>query len=364
MPANKYFIGQMTGTSLDGLDSVLCQWHNNQLRMLAGRSDELPAQLRNQLLALCTPGDNEILRSQQAASALADCYAAAVQALLKDAGLEPSAISAIGCHGQTVRHHPQDKIPFTLQLNNPARLAELTGIDCIADFRSRDIAAGGQGAPLVPAFHAKWLGHVPDTCVLNIGGMANVSLPQGDTCLGFDTGPGNVLMDGWCAKHTGQSYDKNGAWAAQGQVIPVLLQHMLLDPYFAQAAPKSTGRERFNAHWLQTFQPEQYAAQDVQTTLCELTTLSICQALQGFNLQTLVVCGGGAFNTYLLQRLQQHMPGINIKSSSDFGIAPQFVEAAAFAWLAAQFDARIPVPVHHATGARGPRILGALYPAG
>jgi anhydro-N-acetylmuramic acid kinase len=361
--ANKYFIGQMTGTSLDGLDTVLCQWLDAQLVMLAGRSDELPATLRSDLLALCHAGDNEIQLSQQAASALADCYATAVQSLLDAAGLSANKISAIGCHGQTVRHHPQDKIPFTLQLNNGARLAELTGIDCITDFRSRDIAAGGQGAPLVPAFHAQWLGHLPGTGILNIGGMANISIPQDGHCFGFDTGPGNVLMDGWCAHHTGQTYDKNGAWAAQGKIIPALLEAMLQDAYFALPPPKSTGREKFNGQWLQTFQPEQYAPQDVQTTLCELTALSISQSLQSFALQRLVICGGGAFNAYLLQRLQQHMADIEIHNSVNFGIAPQFVEACAFAWLAAQFTARNPVPVHYATGAKGPRILGALYPA-
>lgn len=353
----------MTGTSLDGLDTVLCEWRDNQLKVLQGRSDDLPADLRTELFALCQAGENEISRSQQAAWMLAGCYAQAVNGLLRSAGLNAQQICAIGCHGQTVRHHPQGDTPYTLQINQPARLAELTGIDCIADFRSRDIAAGGQGAPLVPAFHAQWVQNSRPTAIVNIGGMANISLINAHNTSGFDTGPGNVLMDLWCQQHQGQNYDKNGAWAASGTPVTELLTRMLAAPYFALPAPKSTGREHFNRQWLDQFSLTQYAAEDVQASLCELTVRSIVEQLPTPNPEQLIVCGGGAFNGHLMARLQALLPACAVQSSDKLGIAPQFVEAAAFAWLAAQFTERKAINVHHATGAKGPRILGALYPA-
>ncbi|MCP5324953.1 MAG: anhydro-N-acetylmuramic acid kinase [Oceanospirillaceae bacterium] len=351
----------MTGTSLDGLDTALCRWENNTLTMLHGRTDELPNELRDTLLSLCQSGADEINISQQAAWQLAGHYAHAVNLLLGEHGIDKQAICAIGCHGQTVRHQPHGPNPFTLQLNNAARIAELTGIDCITDFRSRDIAAGGQGAPLVPAFHAHWAGNQPGTAIVNIGGMANISLLQ--TSSGFDTGPGNVLMDYWCNKHLGRTYDANGAWAAAGQIIPSLLSSMLEDEYFARPAPKSTGREHFNPQWLAKFTLQDFAAQDVQSTLCEVTARSISDSLKPYAINKLIVCGGGAFNQHLLARLQCLLPGTVVCSSATLGIAPQFVEAAAFAWLAAQFTQRTAVAAHFATGAKGPRILGALYPA-
>lgn len=351
----------MTGTSLDGLDTALCRWENNRLTMLHGRSDALPDELRDTLLSLCQSGKDEINISQQAAWQLAGQYAHAVNLLLQENGIAKQDICAIGCHGQTVRHNPNGAAPYTLQLNNGARIAELTGIDCITDFRSRDIAAGGQGAPLVPVFHAQWAGNQPATGILNIGGMANISLLQ--TSSGFDTGPGNVLMDYWCNTHLGKAYDSAGTWAASGQVIPSLLNSMLEDEYFARPVPKSTGREHFNPQWLAKFTLQDFAAQDVQATLCELTACSISDSLKPYAINKLIVCGGGAFNQHLLARLQSLMPGAHIDSSASLGIAPQFVEAAAFAWLAAQFTQRTAVAVQSATGAKGPRILGALYPA-
>ena len=365
------FIGLMSGTSLDGVDGVIAQWNGAQAHVLHYASAPFSAALRAELLALNTPGDNELHRCALAANALAGCYADVVRALLAGSGLTASAITAIGAHGQTVRHQPGlwDGTGYTSQINNPALLAELTGISVVADFRSRDVAAGGQGAPLVPAFHHGVFGQ-PGALVwvLNIGGISNVSRLDGTDVRGWDCGPGNALMDHWCQQHTGQPYDDGGRWAASGQAIPALLAALMAEPFLAQQPPKSTGRDLFNPHWLAPLLAQHAAGAapaDVQATLAEFSALAIAQDLLRHGAasgQTLVVCGGGALNSYLLQRLAALLPGMAVDSSSAHGLPPLQVEAAAFAWLARQCWHALPGNLPAVTGARGLRVLGAIYP--
>ena len=367
------FIGLMSGTSLDGVDGVIAQWGNTgELQVLQHASAAFSPALKAELLALNTPGDNELHRAALAANALARSYAEVVQALLHATGLPPSAITALGAHGQTVRHQPGlwDGTGYTLQINNPALLAELTDIAVVADFRSRDVAAGGQGAPLVPAFHQGVFGKTGETrWVLNIGGISNVSLLSDTQVRGWDCGPGNALMDHWCQQHTGQAYDDAGQWAASGQLVTPLLNAMLAEPFLALLPPKSTGRDLFNPTWLAPLlaaHGANAAPADVQATLTELTARAIAQELQRHGAspgQTLVVCGGGALNTYLLQRLAALLPGMAVDSSAAHGLPPLQVEAAAFAWLARQTWHRLPGNLAAVTGAAGPRVLGAIYPA-
>lgn len=366
------YIGLMSGTSLDGVDGVLVDFsQGTQVLQHAtcGFSDEL----RAELLALNTPGgQDELHRAALAANALVRCYAQVVQQLLANSKIAAHQVTAIGAHGQTVRHRPQmfDGTGYTLQLNSPALLAELTGITVVADLRSRDVAAGGQGAPLVPAFHQGVFGVPKQTAlVLNIGGIANLSVLGADgSVLGFDTGTGNALMDSWCLCHTGKAYDEGGQWAASGKLIPELLAAMLSDPYLAQEPPKSTGRDLFHAEWLAQHL-QRHAAQaapaDVQTTLTEFTAASCADAVQRFGKggQQLLVCGGGALNTYLMQRLAALLPDVKVGTTAERGLPPLEVEAAAFAWLARQCMLSLPGNLASVTGASGPRILGAIYPA-
>lgn len=366
------YIGLMSGTSLDGVDGVIVDFsQGTQVIQHAGCSFD--SSLRAELLALnSTGGSDELHRAALAANAVARHYAQVVQQLLQASGLRAGQIAAIGAHGQTVRHRPQmfDGTGYTLQLNSPALLAELTGISVVADLRSRDVAAGGQGAPLVPAFHQSVFGKPGETAlVLNIGGIANLSvLEADDSVLGFDTGTGNALLDGWCLRHTGQPYDACGQWAAGGQILPQLLAAMLADPYLAQTPPKSTGRDLFHADWLEQHlqrHASQAAPVDVQATLTEFTAASCADAVQRFGKggTELLVCGGGAFNTYLMQRLAALLPGVQVGSTAQRGLPPLEVEAAAFAWLARQCLLGLPGNLASVTGARGPRILGAIYPA-
>lgn len=292
-------------------------------------------------------------------------------------GIQPVHIQAIGAHGQTVRHQPPDSANaargsgYTRQLNNPALLAELTGVDVVADFRSRDVAAGGQGAPLVPAFHQNIFGAVDSmVAVLNLGGISNLSvLPPTGTApvLGFDCGPGNALMDAWCQQHTGQPFDAGGAWAASGKLLPALLASLLDEPYFSKAPPKSTGRDLFSLQWLSA-KLAPFAAQrpeDIQHTLTEFTASACITGVNSYakDSKSLIVCGGGAFNQHLMQRLQAGLPALRVSSSEARGLPPLQVEAAAFAWLARQAVQRQPGNLASVTGAAGPRILGGIYPA-
>jgi anhydro-N-acetylmuramic acid kinase len=325
------------------------------------------------LLALNSSGNDELHRSALAANALVRVYAQVVTDLLQQTGLDRKAVAAIGAHGQTVRHRPQlfDGTGYTLQLNNPALLAELTGIDVIADFRSRDVAAGGQGAPLVPAFHQALFARMGETVLaLNVGGIANLTVmgPRlAEDVIGFDCGPGNALLDAWCQRHLGQAFDTDGAWAASGQVDTDLLAVLLDEPYFSLPIPKSTGRDLFNPDWLtrQLEKVRPLAPVDVQATLTGLSACACAASVKhyGADSNELIVCGGGAYNGHLMRRLQSLLPAIHVKSSQALGLPPLQVEASAFAWLARKTILRQTASLKTVTGAQGARILGAIYPA-
>jgi anhydro-N-acetylmuramic acid kinase len=365
------FIGLMSGTSMDGVDGVLADCSQGQARVLQHASAPFPADLRAELMALNAPGPDELHRAWLAGNGLMRVYARVVADLLGQARIAPPAVRAIGAHGQTVRHRPQqfDGTGYTIQLAQPALLAELAGIEVVADFRSRDVAAGGQGAPLAPFFHRAVFGQAGATVgVLNIGGISNLTLLGADgTLRGFDCGPGNALMDGWCAQHTGAPYDDDGRWAASGQVVQPLLQRLLAEPFFALAPPKSTGRDLFNRAWLDAHLRHfaGVAPVDVQATLAELTARAIAGDAQRHEpgLQRLIVCGGGALNGHLMRRLQALLPAARVASSAEHGLPPQQVEAEAFAWLARKAVLREPLELQSTTGARGARVLGGIYPA-
>lgn len=364
--SDSLFIGLMSGTSMDGVDGVLADFANGRIQTLEAAFSPFPPALRNALMALQAAGDNEIEREALAANGLAACYAECVAALLPAAGA--ARVRAVAVHGQTTRHRPE--LGFTRQSNNPALLAELCGIDVIADFRSRDIAAGGQGAPLVPAFHQAQFGQPGQTrVVVNIGGIGNISVLHADgTTGGFDTGPGNVLMDAWIGRHQGKEFDADGAWAASGTVHPALLSKLKSEPYFALPAPKSTGRDLFHLEWLDIMLAGtgDIPAQDVQATLTALTADSIAEAILGVTREAtaVYVCGGGAYNDTLLGMLERALGGTTkVESTAALGVAPNRVEALAFAWLGYRFTKREAGNLPAVTGAQGPRILGALYPA-
>jgi anhydro-N-acetylmuramic acid kinase len=381
----QYCIGLMSGTSLDGADGVLAAFGGDaDVRVLAHASEAFDSPFRAALMALNTPGHNELHRAALAAETLATTYARVVERLLalaRPLGVHRADIAAVGAHGQTVRHQPQRRSAaagdaagggYTVQINHPALLAEMTGIAVVADFRSRDIAAGGQGAPLVPAFHQAVFGRADKAvAVLNLGGISNLSvLPAGDDVAGqvtgFDCGPGNALMDAWCQQHTGAAFDRGGAWAAQGRIVPPLLASLLDEPYFAQAPPKSTGRDLFSLAWLAgklaPFDSE--SPEDIQATLTELTARACTGAVARFApfCGELIVCGGGAFNDFLLQRLRAGLPGVRVAGSEAHGLPPQQVEAAAFAWLARRTLLGQPGNLASVTGAAGARVLGAVWP--
>jgi anhydro-N-acetylmuramic acid kinase len=366
----EYYIGLMSGTSLDGVDGVLADCSASSTRVLHHAYQPFPAELAAELLALNRCGPDELHRAALAANALVRVYAKVVSALLQATSLPASAIAAVGAHGQTVRHRPGafDGTGYTLQLNNPALLAELSHITVVADFRSRDVAAGGQGAPLVPAFHRALFGRPGQTvAVLNLGGMSNLSVLRDDAVLGFDCGPGNALLDAWCSEHTGQPYDDQGRWGASGSVQPELLANLLQEPFFDQPPPKSTGRDLFNRDWLTSRAGAHLRLRpvDIQATLAELTARSCATELRRHapGCQRLIVCGGGAYNAHLMQRLQALLPGVAVVASDLEGLPPLQVEAAAFAWLARKTLHRETGSLESVTGARGARVLGAIYPA-
>jgi anhydro-N-acetylmuramic acid kinase len=364
------YVGLMSGTSLDGVDGVLVELE--PVRVLAHAHRPFAPPLIQELLALNTSGEDELHRAALAGSALTRHYAQLVEELLALAGVDRANVKAIGAHGQTVRHRPGefDGTGYSLQIASPALLAELTGIDVVCDFRSRDVAAGGQGAPLVPAFHRATFGRLgTELAVLNIGGISNLTLLRdGDVALGFDCGPGNALMDLWCARHTGARFDDRGAWARSGRVVPELLSAMLQEPYFARPPPKSTGRDLFNAAWLDAKVQEHGAVEkpvNVQATLAELTASACATALetQAGTVKLVLACGGGVFNEHLLARIGAHLRSATVKKTDEFGLPATQVEACAFAWLAHAFTQRLPAGLPAVTGARGARVLGALYPA-
>lgn len=359
------YIGVMSGTSLDGLDVVLTE-QTDTPRVVDTCYVAMPPTLRQELLALCAPGADEVARCALAEQQLAHLTATGIRDLLARQSLTAADIRAIGSHGQTIRHEPARG--FTVQISNSALLAELTGITVVSDFRRRDVAAGGQGAPLVPAFHQAVFDNGSCRAVLNVGGFSNLTLlTPGEPVGGFDCGPGNALMDAWTQRCRGEDFDRDGAWAASGSLLPALLQAFLSDPFFHTQGPKSTGRELFNLAWLDAHlatQPEA-AAEDVQATLLELTARSIATALSRAQSGTrdLLLCGGGAHNVQLRKRLSALLPHLRVGTTSEWGIAADWVEAAAFAWLAHCCLEGIPANRPSVTGAKGLRVLGAIYPA-
>lgn len=378
---HRLYVGIMTGSSLDGIDAVLASFEPGGPKLAGHVRSALTAELRGELLRLSVPGPDELHRAAVASQHLARGYAQAVEDLLLHAGVDAADVAAIGAHGQTVRHRPD--AGYTIQLNAPATLAELTGIDVVADFRSRDMAAGGQGAPLVPAFHARLFGTDAARAVVNIGGIANLTvLPPGAgrspdpapslgpgqasrRVSGFDCGPGNVLIDAWAAAHLDAAFDRDGAWAAGGHSNAALLELMLQEPYFALPPPKSTGRELFDLHWIdQKLAHRSLPARDVQATLTRLTAAVIGRAVAAHaaDAADLLVCGGGAFNPVLMRMLQEECAPRPVRSTAHCGVEPDQVEALAFAWLAREHLARRPASLADVTGARGSRVLGALYP--
>jgi anhydro-N-acetylmuramic acid kinase len=362
--APELYVGLMSGTSLDGVDAVIADFAGPLPRTLAHVHRPLPEALRAELLALNASGADELHRASLAAVALARTYAAAVDALLDASGLEPSTVRAIGAHGQTVRHRPD--LGYSVQLNAPALLAELSGIDVVADFRSRDVAAGGQGAPLVPAFHRIVFAHHAPRAVVNIGGMSNVTVLMESGVAGFDTGPGNALIDAWMALRFGQTFDIGGQLAGTAAPDEALVSSLLAEPFFAAAPPKSTGRDLFTLDWvLRHPRARQLAPEAVLASLAALTARSIADAIERWlpQVQDVVVCGGGTRNDTLMGLLRERLQPRRVAKSDALGVPAVHVEALAFAWLAQCHVRRLAGSVPEVTGAAGPRILGALYPA-
>lgn len=368
------FIGIMSGTSLDGVDAALCRFEKSTCQLQETQFLAYPDQIKTELLALHTPQHNELETSSILGCRLAHLYADAVKQLLDKAKVSVTDVCAIGCHGQTIRHRPDfsSEFGFTIQIGNNALLAELTNISVVGDFRSRDIAAGGQGAPLVPAFHkAMFASAQKNRAIINIGGIANVTyLPKNGNrsittkVLGFDSGPGNMLLDSWTKLKTGKDYDKDGAWSATGVVLQTLLSDMLAEPYFALPPPKSTGRDLFNDHWLKQHQLYPHLRpQDVARTLVALTAQSIYDTIALMEVDEIYACGGGAHNTLLMDSLKEMLNGKLLSKTDALGVGVDWVEAAAFAWLAKQTLENRPSNLPEATGAAGARVLGAIYPA-
>jgi len=365
-----HYIGLMSGTSADAIDAVLVALPaNGPLKLLASHSHPIPELTKQTIHSLALPGPDEIDRLGALHTELGELFAGAALAVLHEAKLTAKDVRAIGSHGQTVRHRPAGTFPFSLQIGNPSVIAERTGITTVADFRARDIAAGGQGAPLVPAFH-QYLFHARGRhrAIVNIGGIANVTYLPADRTqpeLGFDTGPGNTLLDAWARRHLGKVHDEAGQWAAGGRSADTLLEKLLADPYFATAPPKSTGREHFHSDWLTQKIPTGLRPQDVQATLAELTTRSIADAIRRFlpACDEVFICGGGAHNRDMMERLRARLKPLSLATTEVLGLAPDWVEATAFAWLAHQTLEGKPGNLPNATGAQHPVILGGIYKA-
>lgn len=366
------FLGLMSGTSADGIDAALVRFDDRDGRLhaalLHGRTHAWRDDLRARLVELGQGGDPASLDELgQLDVQVGRAFADAANALLAEAGIAAARVRAIGSHGQTVRHRPALAHPFTMQIGDASVIAEATGIPTVADFRRRDVAAGGQGAPLLPALHAALLGDEREVrAVLNLGGIGNLTLlPVAGEVRGFDTGPANALMDAWCQRHTGAAYDKDGAFAAAGRIDEALLSRLLAEPWFALPPPRSTGREQFHLDWLATRLRGVESAVDVQATLLALTVRSIADALQATQPGTrrLLACGGGVHNPVLMAALAAAIPDAVVESTAAHGVDPDYIEAMGFAWLARQTLLGLPGNLPAVTGARGPRVLGAVYPA-
>jgi len=363
------YIGLMSGTSLDGIDAVLVDFGSTNPTPLQSVHHDFDESLRQRLLQLTQNQSISLTELGELDHLLGLSYATIVETLLKSASVTASEVRAIGSHGQTICHQPKSCHPFTLQIGDANLIAEKSAITTVADFRRRDMAAGGQGAPLVPAFHAAlFRNNKRETVVINIGGIANLSTLPADPHLpvtGFDSGPGNLLLDGWIQLHKGEQYDDGGRWGATGKVIPSLLDKFLSEPFFGTPPPKSSGRELFNMAWLQQKLSGNEGDEDVQATLHELTARTIADAvkLQPRMAELIILCGGGSFNRYLGERIAHYLPEIRITSTAEFGIDPQLIEAMAFAWLARETLSGRAGNIPEVTGARRAVTLGAIYPA-
>ena len=362
------YIGLMSGTSMDSIDAALVDFSSVHTHILATHNEPYPAAVHRQLTAALELPDPRNANLAELDNTVGKTFARAVNRLLGNTGIDKAEVTAIGCHGQTIRHEPNAEQPYSLQIGNPDIIAADTGINVVADFRSADIRVGGQGAPLVPAFHkANLAAATENRVIVNIGGIANITVLPADPAIavtGFDTGPGNTLMDAWAQKNLGTTMDAGGNWAAGGTCNEQLLEELLQDAYFSAAPPKSTGREYFNLDWLSKFAPaSRISTQDVQATLCRLTTRTIIEAIEKHapDTQRLLVCGGGIHNDCLMQHLKTGLTGISVESTAHYGLDPDWVEAAAFAWLAKQkLEARAGnVPT--VTGAAHPIVLGTLH---
>lgn len=360
------FVGLMSGTSMDGIDAALVEFDGTAVNLINTTSHRYPAELREQLsTAIQVPLDQDIKNVEDLDHAVGRVFADAALALLENANVEPAQVVAIGSHGQTLRHQPKADPPFSLQIGDAQGIADATGVQTVADFRSADIAAGGEGAPLAPYFH-EWLLRLPDQtrCVLNIGGVANITVLANDQdTIGFDTGPGNSLMDAWTQKHRAEPFDRDGRWAATGNVDDDLLLQFMSDPYFAFAPPKSTGFEYFNLSWIEGHHIVVIEPADVQATLCQLTANSVADAIQDYAPATseLLICGGGVHNPVLLREIEARLPDVAVDSTASAGLDPDWVEAAAFAWLAKRHLENLPGNLPSVTGASRAVVLGQLF---
>ena len=364
------FIGLMSGTSVDAIDAVLVRIDDGRVELLHHVSGAIPETLHQSIRHIARAERDALDRVARADRALARAFSEVVRELLADSALRAADIVAIGSHGQTVRHHPHadPERRYTVQIGDPATITERTGITTVADFRRRDIAAGGEGAPLVPLFHAAQFGRSgQQRAIVNIGGIANVTLLSGlEVAGGFDCGPGNTLLDGWVNAHRGEPFDRDGAWAAEHAVDAELLERLLADDYFARRGPRSTGPERFNRPWLDALRSGGEPPGVVQATLAQLTATAIARSLEDADIDAVFVGGGGARNTDLMRRLHAQLDfgGVRLGATDELGLAAEWVEACAFAWLAWRTLAGLPGNAPVVTGATGPRVLGAIYPAG
>ncbi len=364
------YIGLLSGTSVDGVDAGLFEFSNSSSdigpKLLQTYQQPYPENVRQKIFQISQPGENEIDQMGSLDVEIGRIFAQATQRLLEKAKLPAEQIQAIGSHGQTIRHRPAFELPFSLQIGDPNTIAYLTGITTVADFRRKDIAAGGQGAPLATAFHqSAFYSAKEKRCVINIGGIANISVldKNGDEATGYDTGPGNILMDSWASAHLRQPYDENGNWARSGNINEALTQRLIEHSYFSEKPPKSTGREEFNYEWLNRVLGDfaDTSAEDVQASLCELTARSISQSISQHDIEAVYLCGGGTHNQHLITRVQEHLKGIRVSTTEFLGISPDWVESGLFAWLAKQRIENLPGNLPKVTGAKNPAILGGVY---